>query len=216
MSLISSKYQYIFIHNPKAAGRSIREALSKYSIHSRLGKLIFFMSEFLNMDYPDIARSLHIKLIWPPRHSKARDLKILLREDIFNYFKFAFVRNPWDWHVSMYCFMKMSKNHPRHHEVDALSGFEEFLEWRIDNGVQLQKNFVTDDRGNIIVDYVGRFENLLDDFNNVCARIGITANLPHENQSNHVDYRTYYNHRTKAMIKLHLGEDIEFFKYGFG
>jgi len=215
MAIISFKYHFIFIHNPKVAGRSIKKALEKYSNNSRLGKRIYFLSKFLKMDYPDVARSLPVKLVWPPRHSKARDLQTMLPKENFDFFKFALVRNPWDWHVSMYYFMKTSKNHPRHHEVAVLSNFEEFLEWWIYNGVQLQKDFVTDDRGNIIVDYIGRFENLLKDFNDVCVRIGITADLPHKNKSNHKNYRSYYNHRTKAMIRFHAGEDIEFFKYGF-
>ncbi len=215
MALISYKYKFIFIHNPKVAGRSVRLALGKYGNTSRIGKGLHYLSENFNLQIGENNRYLPKQFYWPPRHITTRDLKTLISEETFNFHKFAFVRNPWDWHVSMYHFMNTSVNHPRHLEVKNLKNFEEFLEWWINNGVQYQKDYVTDLEGKLNVDFIGRFETIEKDFRIICDQLGISATLPHINKSDHTDYLKYYNPRTIAMVKFHLGEDIEFFKYRF-
>jgi hypothetical protein len=74
---------------------------------------------------------------------------------------------------------------------------------------------LTDTKGNIIVDYVGRFESLSDDFDIVCSTLGITATLERHNTSKHRDYRSYYDEETKQMVANHWKEDIERFGYTF-
>ena len=97
-----------------------------------------------------------------------------------------------------------------------MSGFEEYLDWRISEDLHLQKEFVTGDEGEILLHYIGRFEHLQDDFNEVCDRIGIPRKeLPHVNQSKHRDYRNYYNKRTRKMVEDAFAQDIELFGYTF-
>lgn len=79
----------------------------------------------------------------------------------------------------------------------------------------LQKEFLTDRDGKLMVDFVGRFENLQEDFRHVCKTIGIECSLPHVNRSQHVDYRTYYNDKTIQLVYEHFKEDIEMFGYAF-
>jgi hypothetical protein len=96
-----------------------------------------------------------------------------------------------------------------------MSGFEGYIEWRVANDVHFQKDFVTDESGNLIVDFIGRFENLTEDFARVCRRIGISAQLPHRNKSGRGDYRGQYSDRTAQMIADAFRDDIEFFGYDF-
>lgn len=159
-----------------------------------------------------------IQLRWQivPSHIRANELKRQFPLEICDsYFKFAFVRNSWDWQVSLYHFICKTKTHAYHPVVSQLSGFEEYLEWRISEDVKLQKDFVTDSEGRLIVDFVGRFENLLEDFDYICQIIGIKANLPHLNQTKHDSYKHYYNSRTRELVAHHFAPDIELFQFSF-
>jgi hypothetical protein len=50
--------------------------------------------------------------------------------------------------------------------------------------VRPQSDFVCNEAGNVIVDFLGRFENLRTDFNQVCQQLGLPpTQLPHINQS---------------------------------
>jgi hypothetical protein len=65
------------------------------------------------------------------------------------------------------------------------------------------------------VDYIGKYENLQDDFDEICRQIGINASLTHKNKSKHKDYREYYNDYTRNLIEEAFKEDIEMFGYSF-
>jgi len=145
----------------------------------------------------------------------ARELRDLIDPALFeDSFKFAFVRNPWDWQVSLYHYMQQSPRHPQHHLV-AGKTFDEYLQWRIASDRQLQKAFVTDESGKLMVDFVGRFETLTDDCARIFERIGISTRLPHRNRSRHGDYRRYYSSETRALVAEHFRDDIEMFDYSF-
>jgi hypothetical protein len=74
---------------------------------------------------------------------------------------------------------------------------------------------LVDDNGELLMDFVGRYENLQDDFNSLRAKLGITQTLPHLNKSNHRDYRSYYNDHTQQLVAEHFKADIELFGYSF-
>ncbi|MGB5595739.1 MAG: sulfotransferase family 2 domain-containing protein, partial [Crocosphaera sp.] len=55
-----------------------------------------------------------------------------------------------------------------------------------------QSDWITDHDGLVLVDYVGRFENLNEDFNTVCKQIGKNISLPRVKSSKRRNYREYY------------------------
>jgi len=79
----------------------------------------------------------------------------------------------------------------------------------------LQSEFFCDEKGNVIVDAIGRLETIQDDFQEICDMLGIEATLPHENASSHGDYREYYSESTRSLVREHFEEDIERFGYDF-
>ena len=80
----------------------------------------------------------------------------------------------------------------------------------------LQKDFLCDENGNLLVDFIGHFESLQDDFNIACSKIPIKqVQLPYANKSNHKFYKEYYNNHTRDLIYKAFKEDIELFKYDF-
>jgi len=74
---------------------------------------------------------------------------------------------------------------------------------------------VLSESGDMLVDFVGRYETLAEDFDAVCDRIGIECALPHINRSRHGDFREYYTPETRALVEEVYKADIELFGYRF-
>jgi hypothetical protein len=143
----------------------------------------------------------------PPPHLRASDYVkygYVSKELFDTYFKFAFVRNPWDRIVSEYKYRRHSHRYP----------FKKFLFKRFPQPswsdhychVIPQYDFLHDSDGNILVDFVGRFESLQDDFGYVCKKLNISIEaLPHVNQSSSIFNRRGNNFiETLRSIKSHL------------
>lgn len=184
--LISHSHKYIFVHNYKVAGTSVHSALkaSASTGPSLLKKISKNYPKIYTYDFP--------------AHSKASELKERLPKEMFDtYFKFGFVRNPWDWQVSLYKYMLLTKDHHQHQLVKSMNGFEEYIDWRINEDFHLQKEFFYDKDGTLLMDFIGKFENLSADFNTVCEKIGVRASLPHLKRSNEKDNLVkYYSEKT--------------------
>jgi|TARA_Y100000034_G_scaffold38117_1_gene46826 chondroitin 4-sulfotransferase 11 len=81
-----------------------------------------------------------------------------------------------------------------------------------------QTDFICDNKGEMRIDFIGRFENLQEDFNVVCDKIGIDARpLPHLSASKPKikPYRQYYTEKTKKIVAEKYKKDIEYFGYKF-
>ncbi len=207
---LSYKNNFLFIHIYKVAGVSIKDSLKDaiyrpYDYELWKHRLLRRLSMFVNSDF------------WPQDHARARQIRNKIGKEKYNkLFKFAFVRNPWDWQVSMYKYMLQTKTHFQHDLVKNMSSFEEYIEWRVTQDKFLQKDFVTDENGEIIVDFIGRFENLESDFKQICDHINIAVQLPHLNKSKtEKKYTSYYNEKCKNLIYQNFKEDINFFGYSF-
>jgi hypothetical protein len=150
-------------------------------------------------------------------HIRAYEIKERLPEKMWDsFFKFGFVRNPWDYRVSLYNFVKKNPNHPRYIIAKDMT-FKEFLIFWNKNkiGWPSQKDFFYND-DKCLVDFIGRFENLEQDFQAVCDRIGIKAELLRVNSSKRKrDYRQYYTPETRDLVARYFKEDIEVFEYEF-
>lgn len=205
--LISYKYKFIFIHIPKNAGNSIRKALVKYS----------------ELPYESLPTKLLQVIKLKPAssnfngHVSAKDIRKKIGDEQYeNFFKFAFVRNPWDRLVSTYEYILQTKPHPQHNLVKAMGSFENFVEYetRSSNQGEFQKGRVTDERGELIVDFIGRYESLSSDFMKICEIIGINEELPHLNSSKKREsYLEYYNPKNLNLVAEKFRDEIELFGY---
>ncbi|MGB3788102.1 MAG: sulfotransferase family 2 domain-containing protein, partial [Phormidesmis sp.] len=166
-----------------------------------------------------LARKFHLSSSFPVRvHSKAKEVKAKLKPAMYeNYFKFAFVRNPWDWQVSLYEYSRQHKSHPQKNLMSSFKDFDDYIRWRVKEEGTLQKEFVTDNNGELIVDHIGKFEKLSADFVEICDKIGLAVSLPEFNKTkSRKDYTAYYTDETQRLVAEHFKEDIEMFDYSFG
>lgn len=193
--LLSESHQFIFVHIPKVAGVSIETNFKEFAVNNK--------------------GSNGEKLI---RHSIARQIRDTLPGDIFrNYFKFAFVRNPWDRWVSLYFFILQKTTHEEHERVKSFRNFDKFVVESINQKRAQQINAITDENGKFLVDFVGRYETLVEDIHTVCRILNISKKtaFPYLNQSRHRDYRAYYSEETKRMVEEYFKDDIRLFGYTF-
>ncbi len=160
-----------------------------------------------------------------PRHSKAIAAKELLPRELYdNLFKFAFVRNPWDLQVSSWHHIRRERPHIIPKEVKT---FRDFIKWKfspdrpyhyiVDTSITLQSDYLIDLRGEIIVNFIGRYERLEAHFHMACREIGIIPPpLPHRRKArNRKDYREYYDTTTIELVADHFQQDIEMLGYSF-
>ena len=115
-------------------------------------------------------------------------MRTVIGQDLWaSYFTFAFVRNPWDLMVSTYNWWLQKA--PRWEslnetvaEITAMGGFVGFMQSRYGSAQinEIEGNisgWITDGSGNIILDYVARFERLQEDWQVVCDGSGSTRFL---------------------------------------
>jgi hypothetical protein len=208
---LSYSHRFIFIHVYRAGGQSVSAALRPYTVVPR-GTLA---------RVPILRRFGDARLFALREHNyghiTARELRAALPARQFDsFFTFSFVRNPWSWQVSVYHYVKQRPEHPFHQDWEAFRSFDDYLDWRVNTAVpELQGDFVYGDSGELLVDFVGRYETLERDFGTVCERIGIASALPHKNRSIHDDFREYYSPQTRALVAEAYREDIERFGYEF-
>jgi len=208
------KYQCIFIHIPKTGGKSILKVLFGVDAGG---------------------------------HHPILDYEIFDNHRFNTYFKFAFVRNPWDRLLSSYTYLKelsqnpdrflsayiyLQKSGKEHYDkiwsdmyLADYKDFESFVSAlrnrkiasQILQGLHFrpQYQFICDYRLNIKVDFVGKLENINDDFQYIADRLGINTKLTHLNKSGHQDYRQVYNETMKQIAYDLYKKDIKTFGYSF-
>ena len=142
---------------------------------------------------------------------------IFFTDNITDYVSFAFVRNPWDHMVS--CWKYLSKHNLADPDWDKFlekidRDYEEYILWKDWQFAGLFNRISVNDK--IAVDFVGRFEDLQNDWQKLCNIVGEDIKLTKLNVSD--DERLYINfykneHQKKIVEKIYF-EDIRKFGYG--
>jgi chondroitin 4-sulfotransferase 11 len=143
------------------------------------------------------------------------------------YFKFAFVRNPWDRLISTFFFLRgggMNENDRLWSErnIAHYPNFGSFVRaWLTEENISTwvhffpQSHFILDETGSVKVDFVGRFERLDEDFNLVAKKLGCQKSLPKKNVGEHKHFTSYYDNETREIVARVYARDIKSFGYEF-
>jgi len=162
-----------------------------------------------------------------PSHIKPDEFKkLILGDNLKNYFSFSSVRNPWDRAVSMYFSSiedpETKESIKKHYKIDKDFPFDlfcEFLLERKDDPYFIPShNQIRWFAGKYPPREILRFENIEHEFAKMVENhnlVTVKPNLPHKNKSKHTHYSNYYNSETKKTIGEIFEEDIDTFKYLF-
>lgn len=197
--IISHKHKWVFIHNPKVAGTSVRAALSSYHDDNRK---FWHQGWFANDDrVVDLA---HLTSdIWHPIVDPS-------------YTSFGFVRNPYHRFVSGLTEVI------RRHRSDFQSDLKRFVmeqmtpanlrwDWRF---VHLCPQHYFFFRGNKrVVDHVGRMESLQDDWAVITSLVGLRLSLPHERVGSGLSHKLLEDPEVLSRINALYLRDFRLFGY---
>ena len=148
-----------------------------------------------------------------------------------SYFKFTFVRNPWDRLVSAFFYVKNfdPKSNDRRffdHYIGQNITFEGFVtKLADDNFWKLmrkwehftpQNEFICNKSGNICVDYLGRYESLDSDLKKIAEKLGVSYNSSKPiNVSKRGHFKDYYSTETRRIVGQRYTNDISLLGYDY-
>ncbi len=203
--MISIENKFIFTHIGRTGGGSIEAALINYGSKK----------PHTHPYYLNASKTIKFEA---SQHWTSVEERMALGEEVWNQcFRFTIVRNPWDRILSQY----------RGHVIKEIPGlsFEQYLHRSFVEKVSHDDfrfispcmDWITDDKGNILVDYIGKFENLQEEFNIICSKLNIPKmNLPQVNINlNKQPYQKYYTSESKELISSVFEKDIKQFNYKF-
>lgn len=198
--MVNHQLRCIFIEIPKTASTSIREVVGQP------------VKPHLNLKQTR-ALLLHEARL-TRRDDPARWVAGIMRD----YFKFSIVRNPWDRVVSLY--------HRREGiQPSAHLSFAEFVD-RLENASDTcihptthrnQADWLKNGKGEMAMDFIGRFESLEDDWQTIAQKLGSDTALPHanRNQVSRKPMQDYYDDASRQRVAELFAEDIATFQYAF-
>lgn len=162
------------------------------------------------------------KNIHPSRAFETCNKKV----ETYNFWVFSFVRNPFDRLVSCWA-QKTQCSKDRFHR--AFGRFGIYPKISFENFVKIIIN-IPDEKSDqhwrsqtheimigdrIIPDFVGRFENIEEDWKVVQQKIPGLPILPHINRCKHKPYRKYYSPKLRDQVAERYKRDIEVLGYDF-
>lgn len=239
---ISHPYKLIFVHIPKTGGTSVEYALGIHGEKDDIGIKPYWIQKkdyhFLygsglqHMTIQEIIETLRISnfnsyLRFGRTKRRFDFLKALFYKNILkkeftgnfsynNYYTFSIVRNPYDRLVSHFAWLdqKWYKNIPAEKEK-----FNDFIEYshskklfESNRHLLPQYKYITE-KNKVVVDILLHFENLRNEFTQLCQEFNIQVDLPTRMVSKHEDYFYYYTQHSKKLVYNIYQKDFELFGY---
>lgn len=242
--MINDRYRCIFVHIPRVGGTSIELALTGLDWWNAFHIPGVLIAKVLNEGETNIVLNEHNEALkklmdFQPKHMSVEETCLIHSEFWRGYYKFAFVRNPWDRLVSIYknlegilegcklqdtswqklvitCYKERGYINDYYEMVRFSRFVHRFRPMPWETKHKLQVGFLQECEGYEKLDFIGRFESLEKDFDLVCNKIDFpSVKLQKENPSNHGPYKDYYDAETCDFVAQEYAEDIKAFNYEF-
>jgi hypothetical protein len=205
--IISPNHKYVFVAVPKTGTHAVRQALRPHMGAGDMEQVGLFVKR--QFPIADLAKVGH-------GHISLEQLRKFMDPAKFaEYFKFAFVRNPFDRFISYCSFITRErgafKTDPQKvmRRVLANPPSEHVLFWP-------HNTFLVDGEGNLLTDYVGRVETMQQSFEFIASKIGIPAvQLEKVNATERSAYRDYYDQELIDGVAKLYADDLRLFGYDF-
>jgi hypothetical protein len=201
--MINHKKKFLYTHYPKCAGTSIRS---------------YFISNYKEGIDEEIEHKKN-------RHCSLDliiERLIELNHDPKEYFKFSFARNPFDICLSFYSF-HTTNNYERFKRLGKppSKAVSFCLNHSFKDYIKSKHCFSYFDRiytyNNVFsIDFIIRQENLENDFLKLCQTLKLKEiKLEKRNQTNHGNYRHYYDKESIKIVEEKFEKELNYFNYSF-
>ena len=204
--IVSHKHRYIFFAVPKTATQSIRRALQAnlgpedWQQHAMFGRSLLPIPALASLGHG------HVSLQQVTRH--------LAPEQLYRYYKFAFVRHPFDRFISAATFLLGDEPDFQHAPTDVMKRAMSRSRFRSRVLITPQADLLTNSSGNTGMDYIGRYESLQEDFDHVLNHIGLPkVALSVTNTSEHAGYQAYLDDELTSQLVKFYAQDFALFEY---
>jgi len=207
--IVSHSHRFIFAAVPKTGTHAVRQALREHLSDGDLEQVGLFVDK--RFPWEDLAAIRH-------GHLSLQQVRPYLGDEAFSgYFKFAFVRNPFDRFVSYCAFMLRGGDVFEQQPQAVMRHF--LFEKPPEHHILFQPQaslLVGEDGKTLMADQIGHVEDMQGSYDAICARIGIPSRpLDRVNGSRHGDYRHYYDQDLIEGVAARYAQDLELFGYSF-
>jgi len=234
--MISHKHRCIFIHIPRTAGTNIERAIKKVNVlqkHLTIKRAIEIYGDKWNTYFTfTIIRNPWDRMIshyFQHFYNVENVGHIHTKEDLIRFLKneskkvYLFNNNKGNnWEFNSLNLKKVCRKIIGFNKGKGLKYFLDRYKpapWEPDP--LTLKNVLEVPEGYKPIDFIGRFENINDDFKKICKELNIERKLPYVRQHVHQDvkrtkhYTEYYDDETKQIVYERYKWDIETFGYKF-
>ncbi len=202
--IVSHRHRFIFIRSPKTGSSSIQHALSQVAGPDAIVS---------QLDYPPRGYQPRNIAPWVTGHFRAVAFQQHFPEWLRDYYTCVFERNPWDKMVSAYWWVKKHRGAPS------------FKQWLMgadadDHRPHHNTGMYCDDDGRVLVNMIGRFEHLQDDYELICSQVKCKSSPLMRLKSNFRPsdsghYSTYYDDEAEGFVGEQFKDVIDLCKYTF-
>ena len=204
--IVSFRHRFIFIAIPKTATHAFRAALRPHLGPRDWEQCVLFEQNLFPVEA--LARVGH-------GHITCRQIRPFLLPGFWDTsFRFCTVRNPYDRFVSYCRFVNRANQRMQHEPLETMKQIIRDKQAGEHILFRPQCEFVTDEEGRLLVEYVCRFEALQEHFDHICQRIHLQASqLPQINVSSQARYRSSYDQELQELVYEVYQEDFALFDY---
>lgn len=203
--IVNRVHKFVFVHIPKTAGTSLREALGSLS-------------------------GRDMEVVAGTKHETPREFLSAYRSrcgrdpnELQDFVWIAFVRNPWDRFLSLHRYLRLPHHRRKWPQIPAdVNDFARLLEQPPEWTKSIRSLRPQTDYIEGCDPWIGRFETLTDDFAHLKNLLGFEGRLRHLNQSSlsyplwPFRFRTHHqelDEQSRQILTSLYAEDIERFGY---
>jgi hypothetical protein len=175
MTIINNTHKFIYLHVPKTAGTSIATLLSPLTA--------LFDLEIGATDFGEKIQGAYHEKFQVAKHSTLNDIHNVMDENLFkSYFKFSFVRNPFDRVFSAYNFFRVWASPDRNFNnlIRSFDSFSQFINSNCltdvlvpDNILFPQTHWLCSESNGIAMDFIGKVEEMAEGLEIISDKIKV-------------------------------------------
>jgi hypothetical protein len=203
--IVSFQHRFVFVAIPKTATHAVRTALRPHLGSRDWEQCVLFETKLFPVEA--LAAAGH-------GHLTCRQVQPFLPGVFDRCFKFCTVRNPYDRFMSYCHFVNRENQRMRRAPLETMKRIICDEETRRHILFRPQSEFVVDEDGQLLIDYVCRFEALQMHFDRVCERLRLPpSTLPQINVTSQVSERPWIDRELQEMVHEVYRQDFALFGY---